>query len=136
MTGNGGSAEGESNEGAAESDAFAGSAEELAAKETRRKVELFEWADSVLGLNEIELELALDAAVKRFGMSRTALKRIVAACRSEKRSAAAQSPRTTRTTLNTIPPTSRFQIAAYMRRSSMTMAIHFGTGFARRGSIY
>ena len=67
-----GSAEAESNEGAAESDPFAGSAEDHAAKETRQKSELFDWADSVLGLNETELELALDDAVKRFGMSRRA----------------------------------------------------------------
>src|SRR5262245_24048484 len=68
-----GSAEANSNEGAAESDPFAGSAEDHAANETRRKIELFEWADSVLGLNETELELALDDAVKRFGMQRRAL---------------------------------------------------------------
>ena len=73
-----GSAEAESNEGAAEFDPFAGSAEDHAAKETRQKIELFEWADSVLGLNESELELALDDAVKRFEMSRRALKRIIA----------------------------------------------------------
>src|SRR5437870_2703512 len=79
-----GSAEAESNEAGAESDPFAGSAEELAAKETRRKSELFGWADSVLGLNETELELALDAAVKRFEMPRRALKRIIRARRSEK----------------------------------------------------
>jgi hypothetical protein len=79
-----GSAEAESNEGAAESDPFAGSAEDHAAKETRRKIELFEWADSVLGLNETELELALDEAVKRFGMPRGALKRIIAARRKAK----------------------------------------------------
>jgi len=88
-----GSAEAESNEGAAESDPFAGSAEDHAAKETRRKIELFEWADSVLGLNETELELALDAAVKRFGMSRTALKRIIRARRSEKLKAKAKEER-------------------------------------------
>ena len=76
-----GSAEAKSNEGATESDPFAGSAEDLAAKETRRKIELFEWADSVLGRNETELELALDDAVKRFGMQRRALKRIIAARR-------------------------------------------------------
>src|SRR6516164_9648737 len=68
-----GSAEAESNEDAAESDPFAGSAEDHAAKETRRKIELFEWADSVLGLNETELELALDDAVKRFKTQRGAL---------------------------------------------------------------
>ena len=88
-----GSAEAESNEGAAESDPFAGSAEDLAAKETRRKIELFEWADSVLGLNETELELALDDAVKRFGMSRRALKRIIRARRSEKSKAKAKAER-------------------------------------------
>ena len=80
---NGGSAKAESNEGAAESDPFSGSAEEFAANETRRKIELFEWADSVLGLNETELELVLDDAVKRFKMSRSALKRIIRARRTE-----------------------------------------------------
>jgi len=35
----------------AERDAFAGSAEDVAAEETRRKIDLFAWADSVLGLN-------------------------------------------------------------------------------------
>jgi hypothetical protein len=88
-----GSAQAESNEGAAESDSFAGSAEDLAAEETRLKVELFEWADSVLGLNETELELALDDAVKRFGMPRRALKRIIAARRSEKLKAKAKEER-------------------------------------------
>ena len=67
-----------------EPDPFAGSAEDLAAKETRRKIELFGWADSVLGLDETELELAVGDAVKRFGMSRRALKRIIAARRSKK----------------------------------------------------
>src|SRR6516225_5717725 len=79
-----GSAQAKSNEGAAESDPFAGSAEDHAANETRRKIELLEWADSVLGLKPTELELALDDAVKRFGMQRSALKRIIAARRSEK----------------------------------------------------
>jgi putative DNA primase/helicase len=88
-----GSAEANSNEGAAESDPFAGSAEDHAANETRRKIELFEWADSVLGLNETELELALDDAVKRFGMQRRALKRIIAAGRSEKLKAKAKEER-------------------------------------------
>src|SRR5215813_2403878 len=88
-----GSAEANSNEGAAESDPFAGSAEDHAANETRRKIELFEWADSVLGLNETELELALDDAVKRFGMQRRALKRIIAARRSEKLKAKAKEER-------------------------------------------
>ena len=137
-----GSAEAKSNEGATESDPFAGSAEDLAAKETRRKIELFEWADSVLGRNETELELALDDAVKRFGMQRRALKRIIAARRSEKLKAKAKEersrtePRDNENNVKYYPPTSRFQIAAYMRGNSMTKAIHFGTGFARRGSIY
>src|SRR6516225_11164042 len=87
-----GSAQAESNS-AAESDSFAGSAEDHAAKETRRKIELFEWADSVLGLNETELELALDDAVKRFGMQRRALKRIIAARRAEKLKAKAKEER-------------------------------------------
>ena len=40
----------------AKQDAFAGTAEEVAADETRRKIELFAWADSVLRLSEAELE--------------------------------------------------------------------------------
>ena len=52
----------------AESDPFAGSAEDVSAEETRRKIELFAWADSVLRLNEAELELELDDAVKHFKM--------------------------------------------------------------------
>jgi putative DNA primase/helicase len=74
----------ESGERPDEQDPFAGSAEDVAADETRRKVELFAWADSVLRLNKAELELALDAAVKRFEMSRAGLKRIIAARRSDK----------------------------------------------------
>ena len=65
-------AEAESGEATAEQDAFAGSAEDVAAEETRRKIELFAWADSVLGLNEADLELALDDAVKHFKMTRAA----------------------------------------------------------------
>jgi putative DNA primase/helicase len=72
-----------------EKDAFAGSAEEVAAEETRRKSELFAWADSVLGLNEADLELALEDAVKRFKRTRAFLKRIIAARRSEKAKAKA-----------------------------------------------
>ena len=67
-----------------EQDAFAGSAEEVAAEETRRTSELFAWADSVLGLNEADLELALEDAVKRFKRKRAVLKRIIKARRSEK----------------------------------------------------
>src|SRR6516165_10351735 len=73
--------EAESAQGVAESDAFAGNAEEHAAKETRWKTELFQWADSVLGLDGAELELALDDAVKRFKTSRRLLRRIIAARR-------------------------------------------------------
>ena len=84
-------AEDESSEGAtAGQDAFAGSAEEVAAEETRRKSELFAWADSVLGLNEADLELALEDAVKRFKRTRAFLKRIIAARRSEKAKAQAE----------------------------------------------
>jgi hypothetical protein len=52
----------------AEQDAFTGSAEDVAAEETRRKIELFAWADGVLGLNEADLELALEDV---FGNSRS-----------------------------------------------------------------
>ena len=77
-------AETESSEAAAEKDAFGGSADDVAAEETRRKIELFAWADSILRLTEAEVELELDAAVKRFKMTRASLKRIVGARRSEK----------------------------------------------------
>ena len=82
-------ADAESSEATAEQDAFAGSAEEVAAEETRRKNELFAWADRVLRLNETDLELELDAAVKHFKMTRASLKRIIAARRSEKAKAKA-----------------------------------------------
>jgi hypothetical protein len=42
-----------------EQDPFAGGAEDVAADETRQKIELFAWAHGVLGLSEAELELAL-----------------------------------------------------------------------------
>jgi hypothetical protein len=58
--------EAESGEHSDEEDLFAGSAEDVAADETRRKVELFALADNVLGLSGADLELALDDAVKRF----------------------------------------------------------------------
>jgi hypothetical protein len=48
------------------------------------RLKLFAWADSVLGLNEADLELALEDAVKRFKRTRAFLKRIIAARRSEK----------------------------------------------------
>ena len=76
-----------------EQDPFAGSAEDVAADETRRKIELFDWADGVLGLNEADLELALEDAVKRFKMTRAKLKRIIAARRSEKSKAKAKAER-------------------------------------------
>jgi uncharacterized protein (DUF927 family) len=85
-----GNAEAGGEEGAAESDPFEGNAEDHAAEETRRKIELFEWADSVLGLDEAELELALDDAVKHFKKSRKVLTRIIAARRSEKAKAKAE----------------------------------------------
>src|SRR4051794_1536005 len=57
----------EGGEATAEADPFAGRTEDVGAEETRRKAELFNWADGVLGLGQAELELALEAAVKRFG---------------------------------------------------------------------
>jgi hypothetical protein len=71
-------------------DPFTGSAEDVAAEETREKVELFKWADSVLELDEAELELALDSAAKRFKKTRAALKRIIKARCSEKAKARAK----------------------------------------------
>ena len=65
----------------------------VAADETRRKIELFAWADGVLGLNEADLELALEDAVKHFKMTRRALKRIIEARRSEKSKAKARAER-------------------------------------------
>jgi hypothetical protein len=85
--------EAENNEEAAESDPFAGNAEDHAAKETWLKIELFKWADSVLDLSETELELALDDAVKRFKMLRGRLKRVIKARRSEKLKAKAKEER-------------------------------------------
>jgi Domain of unknown function (DUF927) len=82
-------AEAEFGELSDEQDPFAGNAEDVAAEETRKKIELFAWADSVLGLNEADLEVALDDAVKRFKRKRAVLKRIIAARRSEKAKAKA-----------------------------------------------
>jgi len=76
-----------------EQDPFAGGAEDIAAEETRRKIELFAWADGALELNETDLELALDDAVKRFNLTRGKLKRIIAARRSEKSKAKAKAER-------------------------------------------
>jgi putative DNA primase/helicase len=70
-----------------------GGAEDHAAKETRRKIELFEWADSICDLNETELEFALGDAAKRFTMKRGALRRIIVARRSEKSKANAKAER-------------------------------------------
>ena len=86
-------AEAESGEATAEQDAFAGSAEEVAAEETRRKIELFDWADSVLELNEADLELALEDAVKHFNMTRGRLKQIIKARRADKSKAEARAER-------------------------------------------
>jgi putative DNA primase/helicase len=86
-------ADAESNKPIAEPDPFGGSAEDLAAEETRQKVELFGWADNVLGLNETEREVALEDAVKRFDMKRGSLKRVIAARRKEKSKAKAKAER-------------------------------------------
>jgi putative DNA primase/helicase len=76
-----------------EPDAFDGSAEDVAAEETRSKIELFNWADGALGLNEADMELALADAVRDFKKTRTFLKRIIAARRSEKSKAEARAER-------------------------------------------
>ena len=86
-------AEAEWDERSEEQDPFAGGAEDIAADETRQKMELFAWADSVLGLSEADLELALEDAVKRFKRKRGALKRIIEARRSEKSKAKAKAER-------------------------------------------
>src|SRR5215204_5665475 len=65
-------------------DPFGGSAEEIAAEETRHKVKLFAWADGVLDLSAAELELELDRAAKQFKMSKATLKALVKARRNEK----------------------------------------------------
>jgi putative DNA primase/helicase len=88
-----GGAEAERNEPAAEPDPFSGSAEDVAAEETRRQVELIGWADRALGLDETELELALEDAVKRFKMTRGSLKRLIVARRKEKLEAEAKAER-------------------------------------------
>jgi putative DNA primase/helicase len=66
-------------------DPFADSAEDVAADETREKVDLFAWADSVLGLSDAEFELELDQASKRFNKPRAFLLRIVKARRNDKK---------------------------------------------------
>jgi putative DNA primase/helicase len=86
-------AEAKSGEYSDEQDPFADNAEDVAAEETRRKNELFAWADSVLELNEADLALALDDAAKRFKMTRASLKRIITARRSEKSKAKARGER-------------------------------------------
>jgi putative DNA primase/helicase len=60
-----------------EPDPFAANAEEVAAKETREKIELFAWADGVLDLTGADLELALEIASKRFVRDRAWLLRII-----------------------------------------------------------
>ena len=74
-------------------DPFAGNAEDVAAHGTRRKIELSAWADTVLGLSGVELELALDGAVKHFKEKRSSLKRIIKARRSEKEGKSEAQPR-------------------------------------------
>jgi uncharacterized protein (DUF927 family) len=86
-------AEAESSEPTVKSDPFGGRAEDVAAKETKNKTELFEWADGVIGLNAADLELALDDAVKRFKMKRALLRRIIKARRSEKSKAETRAER-------------------------------------------
>src|ERR1700675_3700611 len=66
-------------------DPFDESAEDVAADETRDKVLLFAWADSVLGLSEAELELELDQATKRFNKPKALLSRIIKARRNDKK---------------------------------------------------
>ena len=87
------SADDESGERSDEQDPFAGGAEDIAANETRRKIELFTWADGVLGLNDADLELALEDAVKHFNMTRRALKQIIKARRADKAKAEARAER-------------------------------------------
>src|SRR4051812_10526531 len=70
---------------AGDPDPFAGCADNVAADESREKAELFGWADSVLDLSESELELALEAAMKRFGRARGALCQIIRARPNDKK---------------------------------------------------
>jgi hypothetical protein len=83
----------EDRESTVEPDAFEGNAEDVAAEETRSKIELFKWADRVLGLNEAEVELALDDGEKSFKKTRRFLKRIIQARRSGKSKAEANAER-------------------------------------------
>ena len=69
---------------AEEADPFAANAEDVGDEETKQKNELFAWADGVLDLGTAELELALEAAVKRFGRTRAILLRIVKARQAER----------------------------------------------------
>jgi putative DNA primase/helicase len=68
-----------------EEDPFAGSAEDIAAKETRERILLFEWADSVLGLNEVDMELEFERATKHFNRSRSFLRQIIKARRNDRK---------------------------------------------------
>ena len=72
---------------------FADNAEDIAADETRDKIELFTWADGVLGLSEAELELEIDHAAKRFQLTKDALRRIVKARRNDRKKERHQSGR-------------------------------------------
>lgn len=69
----------------AEEDPFAETAEDVAADETRDKVLLFTWADSVLGLSDAEFELDLDQASKIFKRPKEALRRIVKGRRNDRK---------------------------------------------------
>lgn len=66
-------------------DPFDESAEDVAADETRDKILLFAWADSVLGLSEAEFELELDQAAKRFKRPKDALRRVIKARRRDQK---------------------------------------------------
>jgi|SRR5450432_4013916 transcriptional regulator with XRE-family HTH domain len=84
-------------------DPFAESAEDVAAEETRDKVLLFAWADSVLGLSEAELELELDRATKRFNHPKALLRRIIKARRNDKKRPGINRAGIKRTTKDRIP---------------------------------
>jgi hypothetical protein len=57
----------------------------VAAEETKRKAELFRWADRVIDLGDAELELELEQAAQRFELARQTLGRIVKARRTERK---------------------------------------------------
>ncbi|WP_336485192.1 DUF927 domain-containing protein [Methylobacterium nigriterrae] len=65
-------------------DPFTGFADDFRTDETRRKEELFAWADQVSSLGEAELELELLDGAKRFGLARSVLVKIIKGRKSEK----------------------------------------------------